>query len=149
MKTLGVDLGRRRVGLAVSDPEGMIAFPLRVATVSSPEEALEAVLCAASEEQAGQVVVGHPRKMNGRRGPDARAAEAFAEHLVARGIERVALWDERLTTAEVTRALKAEGLSRRQQVQHVDALAAQRLLSSFLDAQARKDPQGPSAAENV
>lgn len=128
---LGVDLGERRVGFAVTDALGLIASPLKSVAVRSPADALAAILATLSETGAQQVILGHPLGMNGKAGAKAREAEAAAEELRARGAT-VRLWDERLTTAEAERALKEASLSRKERKARIDAVAAQRILSSYL-----------------
>lgn len=134
MRILGVDLGTVRVGLAVSDDLGLIASPLRTTTVADADQAVETVLAAVRETGAQKVVLGHARRLNGRRGQKARECEAFAEALTGRGLA-VVLWDERLSTVEAERHLQAAGLSARQRRERRDAVAAQRILQSFLAAQ--------------
>lgn len=131
MRILGVDLGARRVGLAVSDDGGMIASPLRVATVRDVQGAVQAVCQAANEVEAGRIVLGFPRDMSGKVGLKAREAESFADALRAEGLD-VVLWDERLTTAEAERSLREANLSRKQRKRHLDAVAAQRILQAYL-----------------
>lgn len=138
MRTLGVDLGERRVGLAISDEDGMIASPLRFEPVRSLNDTLNVIQAAVEELNAVRVVVGHPRNMNGRSGPKAREAESVVEALSAEGFA-VILWDERLTTSEAERSLKEANLSRKARKQHVDAVAAQLILQSFLDSRARNN----------
>lgn len=133
MIVLGVDLGERRVGLAICDAEGMIASPFRTENVRSTDDALQAVVAAVGETGAERVVLGYPRNMNGRPGPKARESEAFAEALKESGTP-VALWDERLTTAEAERSMKDAKMSRKQRKSVIDAVAAQRILQSWLDA---------------
>ena len=142
---LGVDLGARRVGLAVSDPEGRWALPDGHTKVRNADDAFEAVRAAAARHGAGEVVVGLPRKLNGREGPEARAARAFVERCKAAGLSAV-LWDERLTSGEAHQLLREAGLDRRQRGPLVDAVAAQRLLSSYLDCRARTAPPPPPPA---
>ena len=132
MIRLGVDLGGRRVGLAICDAEEIVASPLGSLSVKSLREAVLAVTKAAADYGAGEVVVGLPLSMNGRRGPKAREAEAFADQLRQAGLN-VILQDERLTTAEAERALKASGMGRRERKKVVDACAAQRLLATRLE----------------
>lgn len=133
---LGVDPGARRVGLALADAETRFATPLSTVTVTSTDAALRAVADAAREHGAELVVVGHARHLDGRAGEKAREAEAFAERLRASGL-RVELWDERMSTAEAHRILRTGGQNRRERTRRVDAVAAQRILQSFLDARAR------------
>lgn len=135
---LGIDLGDRRVGFAVCDAEWCIASPWRTASVRSMEEARVAVREAMTETGAAWMVLGYPRNLDGRCGPAARKADAFAAALRADGW-RVELWDERLTTAEAERYLRQGGGSRRSRVGRIDAVAAQRILDSYMQA-AQRDP---------
>lgn len=136
MILLGVDLGDRRVGFAVTDEAERLAVPSGFAPIRNAKDALTAVLAKADAEGAGLIVVGHPRNMDGRPGPKAREAEAFRDLLAEAGREAV-LWDERLTTAEATRLLKDAGLGRRQRKTLIDANSAQRLLESFMECRKR------------
>ncbi|MFW5856616.1 MAG: Holliday junction resolvase RuvX [Planctomycetota bacterium] len=141
MRCLGVDLGNRRVGLAVSDEAGLVAAPLGRCDVKSLNDALSQVAEAAREYQAECIVVGHPRNLDGRAGKKAREHELFAETLRERGFT-VELWDERLTSEEAERRLRSAGLDGRQRRQHIDALAAQILLQSFLQARGHEPLSG-------
>lgn len=136
---LGVDLGERRVGFAVSDAEERLAVPSGFAPVRSLAGALAAVAEKADGEGAGVVVLGNPLNLDGRPGPKAKEAAAFRDLLEAAG-RQVVLWDERLTTSEADRLLKDAGLGRRQRKQLVDANAAQRILSSYLEWKRRNSP---------
>lgn len=136
MIVLGVDLGGRRVGFAVSDEEERLAVPSGFAPVRSLEAALDAVIAKADAERSELIVVGHPLNLDGRPGPKAREAERFRDLLIESGRAAV-LWDERLTTSEATRLLKEAGLDRRRRKTLVDAHAAQRLLGSFLEWRGR------------
>ena len=141
---LGVDLGGRRVGFAVSDAEERLAVPSGFAQVRSPADALASVLAKADGEGAGMVVLGNPLNLDGRPGPKAREASSFRDLLEAAG-RGVVLWDERLTTSEAERLLKDAGLGRRRRKQLVDANAAQRILASYLEWKRRHLP--PQAAD--
>lgn len=132
MILLGVDLGDRRVGFAISDAEERMAVPSGNARVKSLAEALDAVLAKAALESAEFIVLGNPLNMDGRPGPKAKEAARFAQMLEDAGRE-VALWDERLTTSEAERLLRDAGLKRRQRKQLIDANAAQRILDSYLE----------------
>ncbi len=137
MILLGVDLGERRVGFAVSDAEERLAVPSGFAPVRGPAEAAAAVAEKARAEGAGLVVLGHPVNMDGRPGPKAREAAAFAETLRGEGFA-VRLWDERLTTSEAARLLRDAGHDRKRRRTLIDANAAQRLLASFLECRRRE-----------
>ncbi|MCD8140201.1 MAG: Holliday junction resolvase RuvX [Planctomycetaceae bacterium] len=137
MILLGVDLGDRRVGFAVTDEAELLAVPSGFAKVSNLAEAVDAVRGKAEAESAGLVVLGNPINMDGRPGPKAREAAAFADMLREEGLE-VELWDERLTTSEATRLLRAAGHDRKRRTTLIDANAAQRLLESFVQARRRR-----------
>jgi putative Holliday junction resolvase len=138
---LGVDLGGRRVGFAVSDEDERLAVTSGAARVGSLDDALAAVLEKAAAERAELVVVGHPIAMNGRRGPKAREAALFAERLREGGVA-AELWDERLTTSAAERRLRDAGLDRRRRKALIDENAAQGILSSFLECRARRRERG-------
>lgn len=136
MILLGVDLGDRRVGFAVTDEEERLAVPSGFGQVRSLADALEAVTAKAEAERAELVVLGNPLNMDGRPGPKSKEAVAFAEMLREAGLE-VALWDERLTTSEATRLLKDAGHNRKRRKTLIDANSAQRLLESYLECRRR------------
>lgn len=129
---LGIDLGDRRVGFAVSDEDGRLAVPSGFAPVRTIDDAFAAVVAKADLEKAGRIVVGHPLNMDGRPGPKAREAAAFRDRLAEAGRDAV-LWDERLTTTEAARLLQAAGFNRRRRKHLIDANSAQRLLESYLE----------------
>ena len=130
-RTMAVDLGTARTGIAVSDELGMLAQPWK--TLPGGESALEAVVAASQEIKPVRILVGLPRNMNGTFGPAAENARAFAENLRARVACPVDLWDERLTTVAAQRALRESGRKARDQRGVVDQVAAQILLQSWLD----------------
>ena len=138
MILLGVDLGERRIGFAVCDPEWIIASPLRIETTCSLENSLDIVCDVFAEVGAERIILGHPIDMSGRRGPKAKEAEGFARDLEERGLP-IILWDERLTTAEAERSLRDANLNRKERKKHLDAIAAQRILHSFMEAHNRSD----------
>jgi len=123
MKVMALDFGSARTGVAVSDPTGLIARPLCVVARAASEDGLDELARLVAEEEAEQVVVGHPLTLRGVRGEQARATEQFAAALRARLEVPVLLFDERFTTdlAQQTPSDSAE-----------DARAAAHLLSSYL-----------------
>jgi putative holliday junction resolvase len=133
---LGVDYGERRVGLAVSDPTGIIATPLRTAEVTSDREAVRAVCEAADETEAVRIVVGDPVNMNGTRGMMCERVAAFVELLQQATDVPVVLYDERLSSGLVERAMLEADLSRQKRKRARDKLAAQVILQGYVDAQA-------------
>jgi putative Holliday junction resolvase len=136
-RVLGVDLGERRIGLALSDSSGTLASPLRTLEVTGdPDRDRLAIVSAARDAEAQVIVVGLPRSLSGRDGPAARRARAEASALAeVAGEIRVELHDERFTTREADRALAAAGKRRRERRARVDAAAAAIILQSYLDAQ--------------
>ena len=134
MRVLGVDYGEKRLGLAVSDPGGLIALALDTVQVENRRQALAAVVAACRETEAEQVVVGLPLNMDGTRGPMADKADAFADALGRAAGLPVATWDERLSTAAAERVLLEADLSRRKRKKVRDRVAAQVILQGYLDA---------------
>ena len=143
---MGVDLGARRIGVAVTDAARTMALP-RTTLERSGEAARDraALVALAVETGAVTVVVGHPRSLDGSLGPAARAveaeAEALAEDLAPHDIG-LELFDERFTTVTADRELAAAGLRGRARRAVVDESAATVLLSAWLDGAGRRDP-GP------
>jgi len=133
-RILAVDWGERRVGIAVSDPTGLIARSLPTLEVRSEEETVRAVLDLVREEEAGLVVVGLPLNLDGTRGEAAAAAEHLASRLADASGLPVELWDERLTSVQALRDAREAGVRLRGRKGRLDARAAQLLLQSYLDA---------------
>ena len=133
-RLIGLDLGEKTIGIALSDRQRTIASPLvtRKRTNFSADFAYLAGLIR--EHGAGGLVVGLPLNMNGSEGPSAQSARAFARNFAARSEMPVLLWDERLSTAAVTRTLLAADASRKRRTQLVDKLAAAYVLQGVLDA---------------
>ena len=139
MRVLGLDLGARRIGTALSDPAGSIALPLGVLERTNPKQDLEALVALVSEHDVRRVVVGLPMHMDGRLGPQAKAAEKFAAALSEAAGIPVDTLDERWTSVEAERALATtatgRGRSRRREKhrrERIDALAAALILRTFL-----------------
>ncbi|TMK50805.1 MAG: Holliday junction resolvase RuvX [Actinobacteria bacterium] len=131
-RALGVDLGTRRIGLAISDARGKVATPYATLERTNDEHDANAIAEVASAEEAKLIVLGHPLMLDGTRGDAAAVAEAFAAKLKESGI-RVTLWDERLTTKQAESSLKRRGMKGRERRAVVDKVAAQVLLQSYLD----------------
>jgi putative holliday junction resolvase len=132
-----VDLGARRIGIAVSDSAGTLATPRgTIVRSGDPERDRRSLVDLVREEEATIVVVGHPLSLDGTRGPAAVAAEDEAEALAGllepEGV-RVELFDERLTTVSAHQALTAGGTRGRDQRAVVDQTAAAVLLMAWLD----------------
>ena len=137
MRVLALDLGTKRIGVAVSDRSGTIATPLTVLTRSgrrADDHARIAVLVA--EEEAELVVVGLPLSLDGRSGPAAKAAQAETDLLAAALPVPVESFDERLTTVTAERALMEAGMRTEGRRRVVDKVAAAVILQAWLDRRA-------------
>ena len=133
---LAVDPGSVRIGVARSDPGGVLATPLTV--VRQGKRALNALAELATAEEAMEILVGLPRSLSGRDGPAAAGAKQFAADLAARVAPLpVRLVDERFTTATAHDALRAGGHDSRARRQTVDAAAAAVLLEAALESERR------------
>lgn len=134
MRILSVDYGLARIGLALSDPTGMLAQGLSVLKRTSDATAIADIHHIASEREVTEIVVGLPRNMDGSIGPRAQHCQAFASALAERTGLPVVMYDERLTTVVAERMLVAADVSRRKRRQVIDAVAATILLQGFLDS---------------
>lgn len=132
-RVLALDLGDARIGTAISDPKRRVAVPLGTIPTGAPAD-LKAVAALVREHDVTLVVVGHPLLLSGAAGERARHAESFADALGQVLSVPVVLHDERLTTVEAERGLRAAGARGRDRRRAVDRSAATILLRSFLDA---------------
>jgi len=123
-------VGDRRIGLAISTPEGRLAVPLRVLERTNDPSDLETIASLAKAEAVEALVVGHPRSLDGSVGPQARRVEAFARRLGEVTGLPIELWDERLTSVQAERSARAGG--RRGPS---DDIAAAIILQAYLDRQ--------------
>lgn len=135
-RTLGLDVGERRIGVALSDMLGITAQRLTVIIRHEREKDLEAIASLANEHEVNAIVVGLPLMMRGDVGPAAKQVTEFAEALRSRVACPVQLWDERLTTVQGERALLETDTSRKDRKRLIDQVAAQLILQSYLDAHA-------------
>ena len=132
-RVLGLDLGDVRTGVAISDADRRLALPFGNVRAGAPQD-LKAIVEIVKENDVTEVVVGHPLSLSGKPGPRARMAEEFAEALGSTLDIPVHLHDERLSTAEASRALKEAGASNRRSRGAVDASAAAVVLQAWLDS---------------
>jgi putative Holliday junction resolvase len=133
MAIAAIDYGKRHLGIAATDPSGIVVYPVGVVLRHSLKRDLATLNARLRELEASRVIVGLPLNMDGTPGPAVRAAEHFAQHLrTATGLE-VELYDERLSTFEAEQRLKA--LAKRGRRGSVDAVAAVVILESWLEAQ--------------
>lgn len=131
---LAVDPGSKRVGLAVSDPTETIAQPLTTVPAEPADTLAGRLAELARQQEAGRIVVGLPRRLDGSLGPEAKSARQLAAALRAASKLPVELVDERLTTAAAERSLLAGGMRRERRRANIDRVAATLLLQSHLDS---------------
>lgn len=138
MRWMGLDYGSKTTGVALSDPEGLIASPLE--TIFREEEVnlkqtVRRIRQLAEENDVQTIVLGYPKNMNNTAGERAEKTLAFKKRL-ERDLYRVeiVLWDERLSTAGVTHPLLEMGMNREKRKQYIDKMAAAYILQGYLDA---------------
>lgn len=135
MRYLGIDFGTKRIGLALSDPEGRIAVPLATLERRNDRSAAREIAAIARREGVGHLVVGEPLGLDGRRGEAAGRARRFAERLAELTGLPLEMVNESLTSVEAAERLRAAGVDPRRHPERLDAVAAQILLQEALDRQ--------------
>ncbi|MGE3873984.1 MAG: Holliday junction resolvase RuvX [Parvibaculaceae bacterium] len=131
---IGLDLGSKTIGVAISDITRRIASSMETITRKKFTEDAKRLLAIAGERQAGLFVLGLPLNMDGSEGPRAQSTRAFARNLGRLTPLPIVFWDERLTTAAVERMLIDADTSRARRAEIVDKLAAAYILQSALDS---------------
>ena len=130
---LGIDYGRVRIGIAISDELRLLAHPLE--TIAMRNNAIDRIAEIVRERKIESVVVGVPKLMSGARGSAAEEVDRFIDKLRAKLTCLIISWDERLTTVAAERALREAGKKTRATRGYVDQVAAQMILQGFLDSQ--------------
>src|SRR5262245_61458213 len=138
MRALGIDVGRRRVGLAISDASGTLARPLAALTVTGATDAVERVVACVSrltaeDDGLSAIVVGLPAKLDGRPTTETPYVAAFVKELKARTLVPIVTEDERLTSREAESRLAARERDWRKRKDKLDAAAAAIILQDYLD----------------
>ena len=133
MKIMGIDLGKARTGVCVSDLSGFLAGRSITIAEHNRERLLQAVCKEIEAEKPGRIVVGLALNMNGTEGPKALECREFAAQLHEKSGLEVVLWDERGSSVTANRILSDAGKKRDKQRARVDAVAAQVILQSYLD----------------
>jgi putative holliday junction resolvase len=138
MRVVGLDVGSKTIGVAVSDDLGLAAHPRETLARRGTRGDVDAVAQIVAKEEAGLVVVGLPLLLSGEVGPMAKRVLVFAEALRARlgAAVPVEMWDERFSTAGAQRALLEGDVSRARRKQVIDKVAAAFILQGWLDARA-------------
>jgi len=139
VRVLGLDLGIKRIGVALSDALGISAQPLEVIQRSSWDRDLARIRALIDEWGVSRVVVGMPRSLDGTLGPQAWMVEEFVAKLRDSIDVPVVTWDERLTTVAAERAMLEGNVRRARRRQRIDAVAAALLLQAYLDSTRRED----------
>jgi putative Holliday junction resolvase len=138
-RVLALDLGKRRIGLAISDELGITAQGLETLERTNIREDLARLEMLAKEKNVGLFLMGNPLHMSGREGRQAAHAREFGERLGAATGIAVEFWDERLTTVSAQRVLRESGISIEKRAKAVDRLAAVILLEGYLDSRHAQD----------
>lgn len=148
-RILALDVGNKRIGVAVSDGLGLTAQGVTVISRRSPQNDIDAVCALVHKYQAKRVVVGLPKNLNGTVGPQAELAQLFARSLEQACSVQIVWQDERLTTVAAERTLIAGDVRRKKRKQVVDMLAAQIILDTYLARQkAETEFSRPLSGEN-
>jgi putative holliday junction resolvase len=132
-RLIGVDLGTKTIGLALSDTRRTIASPLETLKRSKFHPDAQRLLAIAKLHDVGALVMGLPLNMDGSEGPRAQSTRAFVKNLAPMTALAIAFWDERLSTAAVTRTLIEADASRKRRAVLVDKMAAAYILQGALD----------------
>ncbi len=136
---MALDVGERRTGVALSDPLGMLATPLTTIESESESAVIGEVTRLAADNDVGEIIVGMPRMLSGRLGPQARVVARLVASLAERASVPVKTVDERYTSVEAERIVRESGGSPSRNRARVDAVAAAIILQSYLDSrQARQ-----------
>ena len=143
MRVLGLDIGERRVGVAISDPGERVATPLKVLDARVLRD-LTPLIRLLEDYEVGRIVVGLPLSLDGTEGPQARAVRATGAKIAEATGLPVEYADERLSSASARRTLTEAGVSDRRKRGRVDMAAASLFLQSYLDSHRTLGPNGPS-----
>lgn len=132
-RLLGLDVGSKTIGMAVSDPLGITAQGLRTYRRQNKRLDFEALARVIKEYEVGEIIVGLPLRMSGAEGIQAEKMKLFAEELKRKSQLPVHLWDERLTSAEANRLLRETEMSIKRRGEVVDRMAAILILQSWME----------------
>ena len=134
MKWMGIDYGSVRVGIAMSDPDGLFAMPVQTIQRVTDKQVVSEILALIEDKEPDGVVVGLPYNMDGTEGEAVQKVRAFLNRLTPRLSIPVETWDERMSTQLVERLLIAADVRRDKRKHSRDKLAAQTILQGYLDA---------------
>ena len=134
MRLMGLDVGDKRIGIALSDEGALIASPRETLERSGNRKDIRHMLDLARREEISEIVVGMPFSLDGSLGPQAHKVERFVEALKSETDIRVTTWDERLSTVSAERALLEGDVSRAKRKKAIDRVAAAIILQGYLDS---------------
>ncbi len=134
MRLMGLDVGDKRIGIALSDEGALIASPRETLERSGNRKDIRHMLDLARREEVSEIVVGMPFSLDGSLGPQAHKVERFVEALKSETDIRVTTWDERLSTVSAERALLEGDVSRAKRKKTIDRVAAALILQGYLDS---------------
>ncbi|WP_374721737.1 Holliday junction resolvase RuvX [Peribacillus tepidiphilus] len=137
MRTMGLDVGSKTVGVAISDAMGWTAQGIETIKINEDQKqfGFERIEQLVKEYEVSKIVVGLPKNMNGTIGPRGEASKAYAEAIEKRLHIPVVLWDERLSTMAAERVLLEADMSRAKRKKVIDKMAAVMILQGYLDSQ--------------
>lgn len=133
-RILGIDPGERRTGVALSDPTRTIASALTVIEHQSRSEAVSEILRLGKENQAAEIVIGHPLDANGEENPQSRKSNRLAEEIRRKASIPVLLWDEYGSTQQARQTRRMLNVPRQKRTGHLDQVAAVIILQDYLDS---------------
>lgn len=132
-RLLGLDLGSKTIGLALSDTRLTIATPMQTIKRAKFTKDAEQLLAIIAEQKVGGLVLGLPKNMDGSEGPRCQSTRQFAKNMAEKTDIAISFWDERLSTIAVTRTLLEADTSRKRRSELVDKMAASYILQGVLD----------------
>ncbi|MBE9482575.1 MAG: Holliday junction resolvase RuvX [Chloroflexi bacterium] len=134
MRSLGLDIGDKRIGVALSDPQGILASPFTIINCKNETADIETIASIINQQQVEQVIAGLPRSMDGSLGRQAEKVKAFVQSLGSQIKVPVDFRDERLSTVSARRLMRE---TKNKKVRHDDAIAAALILQGYLDEKER------------
>jgi putative holliday junction resolvase len=142
LRILGIDMGEKRIGLALSDPLGYTAQGLKTIQIKSPEEICDRLMDVIKEKKVELLLFGLPRNMNGTLGPQAKKVQEYAQKLKSLSQLPVDFEDERLSTVSAEQVLLMADQSRAKRKKAIDRLSAVIILQSYLDRKSTEKNKG-------
>ncbi len=142
MRILGIDMGEKRIGLALSDPLGYTAQGLKTIQIKNPEEICDRLMDVIKEKKVELLLFGLPRNMNGTLGPQAKKVQEYAQKLKSLSQLPVDFEDERLSTVSAEQVLLMADQSRAKRKKAIDRLSAVIILQSYLDRKSTEKNKG-------